>query len=221
MTVSGQGQVMLKITLTITLTLTYTWPPMFDRLQRRNNSHSAFINISFLNTFQLSTLCGKWQIKITVTSIKHYFPHPHYAAYCCAGHARRAVNCVISAVTWSDLWTNYHRSAVFIPHFTFRIPHSAVLHFTHSLYLMMSYINIRSGLCYFMPGQQMPGQCWDAGTSEALKISWQTSKRNRPKLCKFDQNNVYSLEIWSPKNITQTAEINRPKYSLMQYAQQA
>ena len=39
---------MLKITLTLTLaltlTLTYTGPPMFDRLQRRNNSHSDFVN---------------------------------------------------------------------------------------------------------------------------------------------------------------------------------
>ena len=36
---------MLKITLTLTLTLTYrpTRPPMFDRLQRRNNSHSNII----------------------------------------------------------------------------------------------------------------------------------------------------------------------------------
>ena len=34
---------MLKITLTLTLilTLTYTRPPMFDRLQRHNNSHSV------------------------------------------------------------------------------------------------------------------------------------------------------------------------------------
>jgi len=32
-----EGQVMLKITLT----LTYTRPPMFDRLERRNNSYSV------------------------------------------------------------------------------------------------------------------------------------------------------------------------------------
>ena len=112
---------------TITLTLTYTWPPMFDRLQRRNNSHSAFINISFLNTFQLNTLCSKWQIKITVTSIKHYFPHPHYAAYCCAGHARRAVNCVVVSfghVVWPVDQSPSVR--IFRSHFTFRIPHSAL-----------------------------------------------------------------------------------------------
>ena len=35
---------MLKITLTLTLTLTYTRPPMFDRLQRRNNSHTVKTN---------------------------------------------------------------------------------------------------------------------------------------------------------------------------------
>jgi len=47
--VSGTYHVMLKITLTLTLTLiltltlTYTRPPMFDRLQRRNNSHSVVL----------------------------------------------------------------------------------------------------------------------------------------------------------------------------------
>ena len=44
---SGTYQVMLKITLTLTqtpiLALTYTRPPMFDRLQRRNNSHSVVL----------------------------------------------------------------------------------------------------------------------------------------------------------------------------------
>ena len=44
-----RNQVMLKITLTLTLTLaltlTYTRPPMFDRLQRRNNSHSVIISL--------------------------------------------------------------------------------------------------------------------------------------------------------------------------------
>ena len=34
--------------------------------------------------------------------------------------------CVTVAVTWSDLRTNHHRSAASIPHFTFRIPHSAI-----------------------------------------------------------------------------------------------
>ena len=44
MTVAGRGQVMLKITLTLTLTVTYTRPPMFDRLQRRNNSQGLINN---------------------------------------------------------------------------------------------------------------------------------------------------------------------------------
>jgi len=47
---------MLKITLTLTLTLililtltlTYTRPPMFDRLQSRNNSHSVCKNMETL-----------------------------------------------------------------------------------------------------------------------------------------------------------------------------
>ena len=42
---SGTYQVMLKITLTLILTLTHTRPPMFDWLQRCNNSHSVIINI--------------------------------------------------------------------------------------------------------------------------------------------------------------------------------
>ena len=84
---------------------------------------------------QLNTLCSKWQVKITLTCIKRYFPHPHYTVYCCAGHAQRAVNCVIAAVTWSDLWTNHRRSAFFI-HFTFRIPHSGVPHFIDSHMVM-------------------------------------------------------------------------------------
>ena len=44
---------MLKITLTLTLTLTYTRPPMFDRLQRRNNSH-------FVKFFISPADCGVW-----------------------------------------------------------------------------------------------------------------------------------------------------------------
>jgi len=56
---------------------------------------------------------------------------------------RRAVNCVIAAVTWSDMWTNYRRSADSIPHFTFRILHSAVPHFTHDLYSECAGVRIR------------------------------------------------------------------------------
>ena len=49
-----------------------------------------------------------------------YFPHPHYTVYRCAGHARRAVNCVIAAVMWSDLWTN-HCCSTFVHILQFRI----------------------------------------------------------------------------------------------------
>ena len=50
---SGTYQVMLKITLT--LTLTYARPPMFDRLQRLNNSYSVrtFSLALGLNSFKL------------------------------------------------------------------------------------------------------------------------------------------------------------------------
>ena len=75
----------------------------------------SFIKITFRFCWPLFL---RWQIKITVTCTKCYFPHPHYAVYHCAGHARCAVNCGIPAVTWSDLWTNHRRSAVSIPHFT-------------------------------------------------------------------------------------------------------
>ena len=85
----------------------------------RYPKHSSNLLISFLNTFQLNTLCSKWQIKITVTCTKCYFPHLHYAVYRCAGQAWCAVNCVITEVTWCDLWTNHHRSAVSILHSTF------------------------------------------------------------------------------------------------------
>jgi len=37
----------------------------------------------------------------------------------------------MTAVTWFDGSTNERHSALSIPHFTFRIPHSAIPHFTH------------------------------------------------------------------------------------------
>ena len=37
-----------------------------------------------------------------------------------------AVNCVIPTMTWSDVWTNHHRSAFFVPQFTFCISHIAI-----------------------------------------------------------------------------------------------
>jgi len=39
----------------------------------------------------------------------------------------------MASVTWCDITANHRRAARSIPHFTFRIPHAAVLHFTHSL----------------------------------------------------------------------------------------
>ena len=41
------------------------------------------------------------------------------------------VNCVIAAVTWSTVLANHRRCAFFIPHFTLRITHYAIPHFTH------------------------------------------------------------------------------------------
>ena len=70
--------------------------------------------------------------KITVTCIKHYFPHLLYAVYCCARHAQHAVNCVIAAVTWSDLCTNHRHSAFFILHFIFHILQFCILPVTIS-----------------------------------------------------------------------------------------
>jgi len=81
---------------------------------------------------------------------KDDFPHAQYAFYLVAMDTRRAVKCGIAAVTWCDVAANHRRAAHSIPHFTFRIPHAAVPHFTHSLintnYLttrfIMIYVNI-------------------------------------------------------------------------------
>jgi len=80
-------------------------------------------------------------MKITVTCIKRYFPHPHYAVYRCAGHARHEVNCVIAAVTWSDPTCG---SVTVVPHFSFLILSSAfhVPHFTYSRFKPHNSINI-------------------------------------------------------------------------------
>jgi len=43
-----------------------------------------------------------------------------------------AVICGKTAVTWFAASTNQRRSAFSILHFTFRIPHSAIPHFTHT-----------------------------------------------------------------------------------------
>jgi len=63
------------------------------------------------------------------------FPHVQYAFYLHALDARRAVKCGMASVTWCDVTANHRRDAHSIPHFTFRIPHAAVPHFTHSLTL--------------------------------------------------------------------------------------
>ena len=49
-----------------------------------------------------------------------------------------AVKCGKSVVTWFAASTNQRRSALSIPHFTFRITHSAIPHFTHSLIILLS-----------------------------------------------------------------------------------
>jgi len=61
------------------------------------------------------------------------FPHAQYGVYLHAIDARPAVKCGIAAVTWCDVTANHRRAAHSIPNFTFRIPHAAVPHFTHSL----------------------------------------------------------------------------------------
>jgi len=63
---------------------------------------------------------------------KGNFPHVQYAFYLHALDARRAVKCGMASVTWCDVTANHCRAAHSIPHFTFRIPHAAVPHFTHS-----------------------------------------------------------------------------------------
>jgi len=84
------------------------------------------------NTFQrshLTCMSGLYSAQQPVLAITG-FPDEvsndsitgHFAVYCCAGHVWRAVNCVIAAAAWSDLWTNHRHSTFFIPHFSFRIP---------------------------------------------------------------------------------------------------
>ena len=65
-------------------------------------------------------------------TVKSDFPHAQYAFYLHAIDTRRAVKCRIAAVTWCDVTANHRCAAHSIPHFTFRIPHAAVPHFTHS-----------------------------------------------------------------------------------------
>ena len=60
------------------------------------------------------------------------FPHVQYAFYLHALDAQRAVKCRLASVTWCDVTANHRRAAHSIPHFTLRIPHAAVPHFTRS-----------------------------------------------------------------------------------------
>jgi len=60
---------------------------------------------------------------------KGNFPHVQCAFYLHAIDARRVVKCGMASVTWCDVTANHRRATHSIPHFTFRIPHAAVLHF--------------------------------------------------------------------------------------------
>jgi len=68
-----------------------------------------------------------------------HFPHCWSAFYHPVGCAVTAVICGTTAVTWFGALANQRHSAFSIPHFTFRIPHSAIPHFTHSLGGMTKY----------------------------------------------------------------------------------
>jgi len=70
---------------------------------------------------------------VDLWSNKSYYAFPHFwwAFYRASGGATGVVICGKPAVTWFVASTNQRRSAFLIPHFTFRIPHSAFPHFTH------------------------------------------------------------------------------------------
>ena len=72
---------------------------------------------------------------------KGYYPHVQYAFCLHALDARHAVKCGMASVTWCDVTANHRRAAHSIPHFTFRIPHAAVPHFTHSQYFRSRKLN--------------------------------------------------------------------------------
>jgi len=55
----------------------------------------------------------------------------------------------MALVTWCDVTADQHRAAHSIPHFTFRIPHAAVLHFTRSLNLILEVINTNYSIICF------------------------------------------------------------------------
>jgi len=90
--------------------------------KRKSLLFSTFISIIQKSASKTCMHCAKGD-----------FLHAHYAVYLHAIDARRAVKCGIEAVTWCDVMANHRRAAHSIPYFTFRIPHAAVPHFTHSL----------------------------------------------------------------------------------------
>jgi len=77
----------------------------------------------------LDLLKGLWSC---MHCAKGDFPHAQYAFYLHTIDTRRAVKCGIAAVKWCDVTANHRCAAHSIPHFTFRIPHAAVPHFTHN-----------------------------------------------------------------------------------------
>jgi len=96
--------------------------------------------------FQHSLALTKIASKSCIQCAKDDFPHAQYAVYLHAIGTRRAVKCGIAAVTWYDVTANHCRAAHSIPHFTFRIPHATVPHFTHSQQKSMRSLEIDSGV---------------------------------------------------------------------------
>jgi len=82
--------------------------------------------------FNIHQHCPKSASKRCMHCAKGDFPHAHPAVYLHAIDTQRAVKCGIDAVMWCDVTANHRRTAHSIPHFTFCIPHAAVLYFTHS-----------------------------------------------------------------------------------------
>ena len=83
------------------------------------------------------------------------FPHFWSAFYRTAGGETGVVICGKPAVTWFVASTNQRHSAFLIPHFTFRIPHCAIPHFTHSREIISHFRlgtgPVRSGVARFGP----------------------------------------------------------------------
>ena len=71
-------------------------------------------------------------LKVACTVQKAIFRMFSMHFYRHALDARRSVKCGMASVMWCDVTANHRRAAHSIPHFTFRIPHAAVPHFTRS-----------------------------------------------------------------------------------------